>query len=296
MIARPATSSLDTSLLAALAMLAFAGNSLLCRFALRETTLDAASFTTIRLVSGALVLWLLVLAKTPRTGRRSRGDWPSALALFAYAAAFSFAYLQLTAATGALVLFGSVQATMIGVGLWRGERFRTVQLLGFGVALAGLVALLLPGVSAPPPASALLMAAAGVAWGVYSLRGARVADPLGDTAGNFLRAAPMAAGLSLLLLTQARFDAVGAGYAIASGALASGLGYAVWYAVLPRLSALRASVLQLSVPAITAIGGVLLLDEVPGLRLVLCSVAVLGGVLLVVVTRATHAPVRPPAS
>jgi drug/metabolite transporter (DMT)-like permease len=296
MSARPLPSSIHASLLAALAMLAFAGNSLLCRLALRDTMLDAASFTTLRLVSGALVLWLLVLAKAPRNGRPGRGSWPSALALFAYAAAFSFAYLQLTAATGALVLFGAVQATMIGVGLWRGERFSAIQLLGFVVALAGLVVLLLPGVSAPPLASALLMAAAGVAWGVYSLRGARAADPLGDTAGNFLRAAPLAIVLSLVLLAERRFDAVGAGYAVASGALASGLGYAAWYAVLPRLSALRASVLQLSVPAITAVGGVLLLDETLSLRLLLCSVAVLGGVLLVVATRTTRAALRPPAS
>lgn len=293
MIATPAAASIHTSLLAVLAMLAFAGNSLLCRFALRETALDPASFTTIRLVSGALALWLLVSLRTRRTGRRRRGNWPSALALFVYAAAFSFAYLQLTAATGALVLFGAVQATMIGVGLWRGERFGTLQLFGFGVAVAGLIALLLPGLTAPPLAGVLLMAGAGLAWGVYSLRGARAIDPLGDTAGNFLRAAPLAAGLSLLLIAQARFDTAGTGYAIASGALASGLGYAIWYSVLPRLSALRASVLQLSVPAITAIGGVLLLDEVPGLRLVLCSVAVLGGVLLVVASRARRTTAQP---
>ncbi|MGI8559942.1 MAG: DMT family transporter [Luteimonas sp.] len=278
----------NTVLPATLAMLAFAANSLLCRFALRETALDAASFTTIRLLSGAVVLWLLVLSRSARGGGGTlpnRGNWPSALALFAYAAAFSFAYLQLTAATGALVLFGAVQVTMIGVGLRRGERFRTIQLLGFAMALAGLVALLLPGLSAPPLAAALLMTGAGVAWGVYSLLGARAADPLGDTAGNFLRAAPCAVVLSVLMIDRIQFDTTGTWLAIASGALASGLGYAVWYAVLPRLPALRASVLQLSVPVVTAAGGVLLLGEPLGLRLLLCSAAVLGGVLLVVATR-----------
>jgi drug/metabolite transporter (DMT)-like permease len=273
--------------LAALAMLAFAGNSLLCRLALERTAVDAASFTTIRLLSGALVLWLLVQARrAPAGGVESSGNWRSALALFAYAAAFSFAYLQLTAATGALLLFGAVQVTMIGVGLWRGERFGAVQLTGFALALAGLGALLLPGLSAPPLGSALLMAGAGLAWGVYSLRGARASDALGATTGNFLRAVPFALALSLLTLPQARIDPAGTMYAVASGAVASGLGYAVWYTVLPRLTALRASVLQLSVPAITAAGGVLLLGEALSLRLLLCSVAVLGGVLLVVMARA----------
>lgn len=281
-------------LLAALAMLAFAGNSLLCRLALERTAVDAASFTTVRLLSGALVLWLLVQARRMPPGRAAgSGNWRSALALFAYAAAFSFAYLQLTAATGALLLFGAVQVTMIGTGLWRGERFRPLQLAGFALALAGLVALLLPGLSAPPLAGAALMAGAGIAWGVYSLRGARASDALGGTAGNFLRAVPFALALSLLTLPQARLDATGVAYAVASGALASGLGYAVWYTVLPRLTALRASVLQLSVPAITAAGGVLLLDETLGLRLLLCSAAVLGGVLLVVASRPLPAPTPP---
>lgn len=280
-------------LLAALAMLAFAGNSLLCRLALERTAVDAASFTSVRLLSGALMLWLLVQARRPPpAGDASSGNWRSALTLFAYAALFSFAYLQLTAATGALLLFGAVQVTMIGSGLWRGERFRPLQFAGLALALAGLGALLLPGLSAPPLGAAGLMVAAGVAWGLYSLRGARSSDALGDTAGNFRRALPFALALSLVTIPQARIDPAGMMYAVASGALASGLGYAVWYTVLPRLTALRASVLQLSVPVITAAGGVLLLDETPGLRLLLCSAAVLGGVLVVMMAPTVARPGR----
>lgn len=282
MTAATANPAARTAALAVLAMLAFAGNSLLCRAALAGTRIDAAAFTLIRLCSGALMLWLLVRMRRGSPDRVGGANWVSALALFGYAAAFSFAYVRLSAATGALLLFGAVQATMIGIGLWRGERFGQLQLGGFGLALAGLVALLLPGLTSPPLGSALWMLAAGVAWGLYSLRGARAIDPLGDTAGNFLRTLPFALLLGLLARANLQADAAGIAYAIASGALASGLGYAVWYAVLPRLSALRASVLQLSVPAITALGGVLLLDEALSLRLLVCTAAVLGGVLLVV--------------
>ncbi|CAN5690976.1 DMT family transporter [soil metagenome] len=280
-------------LLAALSMLAFAGNSLLCRLALERTDVDAASFTSVRLLSGALMLWLLVLARRPLpTADAGSGNWRSALALFAYAALFSFAYLRLTAATGALLLFGAVQVTMIGSGLWRGERFGQLQFAGLALALGGLAVLLLPGLSAPPLGAAGLMVAAGVAWGLYSLRGARSSDALGDTAGNFRRALPFALVLSLLTIPQARIDPLGMMYAVASGALASGLGYAIWYAVLPRLTAMRASVMQLSVPVVTAAGGVLLLDETPGLRLLLCSAAVLGGVLVVMLAPAVGRPGR----
>lgn len=282
MTAPTASPAARTATLALLAMLAFAGNSLLCRAALAGTRIDPTAFTLIRLCSGALVLWLLVRMRRGSPDKVGGANWMSALALFGYAAAFSFAYVRLSAATGALLLFGAVQATMIGIGLWRGERFGQLQLGGFGLALAGLVALLLPGLRSPPLGSALWMLAAGVAWGLYSLRGARAIDPLGDTAGNFLRTLPFALLLGLLARANLQADAAGIAYALASGALASGLGYAVWYAVLPRLSALRASVLQLSVPAITALGGVLLLDEDLSLRLMICTAAVLGGVLLVV--------------
>ena len=262
------------------AMLAFAGNSLLCRVALKDTGIDPASFTTIRLASGALVLWLIVRSRG--AGAKPLGSWPSALALFAYAAGFSYAYISLTAATGALLLFGAVQATMISWGLWRGERLAPMQVTGLLVALAGLVGLMLPGLSAPPLASAALMLGAGVAWGVYSLRAKGSGDPTQATAGNFLRAAPLAIALSLLALSQARVDMAGAAYAALSGAVASGLGYAVWYTALRGLRATTASTVQLSVPVIAALGGVLWLGEPLSLRLVAASVAILGGIALVI--------------
>jgi drug/metabolite transporter (DMT)-like permease len=263
-----------------LALTAFAGNSLLCRAALAHTSIDAASFTTIRLISGALVLWGVV--QFTRREATGRGSWPSALALFAYAAAFSFAYLTLPTGTGALLLFGSVQASMIGWGFFKGERFAALQWLGLGLALAGLVGLLLPGLSAPPLGGALLMIAAGVAWGVYSLRGKGAGDPLRVTAGNFVRTVPLAVALSLLTLVNARLDAAGVAYAVASGAITSGLGYAIWYAVLPQLKATTAATLQLSVPVIAALGGIVWLGEPLTLRLLLASAAILGGVALVI--------------
>ncbi len=293
--------------LALLALLAFAGNSLLCRVALTDTGIDAASFTTIRLLSGAVVLVLIVHIQQQRQRRSAQttqqtraghrllpqeGNWPSALALFAYAAGFSFAYLTLPAATGALLLFGAVQATMIGRGLWAGERLAARQTLGLVLALGGLVGLMLPGLAAPPLGGALLMVGAGVAWGVYSLRGKGAGDATRVTAGNFVRSVPMALGLSVLLLALGRgaqVDAAGLGYAVASGAITSGLGYAIWYSALPALKATQAATVQLSVPVLAAIGGVLLLAEPLSLRLVLASVAILGGVALVLLT--TRPPV-----
>jgi drug/metabolite transporter (DMT)-like permease len=280
-----------TLALTALAMTAFAGNSLLCRIALKHTSLDAASFTSIRLLSGALVLWLVV--RRWRSAQSGAGSWPSALALFAYAAGFSFAYISLPTATGALLLFGAVQATMIGYGLYKGERFRRLQLIGLALAFGGIVGLLLPGLSAPPLAGALLMLGAGVAWGVYSLRGKGAGDPTRVTAGNFLRAVPLALALSLamLMLKGASLDAAGVGYAVASGALTSGLGYALWYAVLPALKATTAATVQLSVPVIAALGGIAFLGEPVTLRLALASMAILGGIALVVLQkRASNTP------
>ena len=267
-------------ILTLLTMVAFAANSLLCRAALRDTAIDAASFTSLRLVSGAVVLWLITLRG--RQGRSGTGNWMSALALFGYAAAFSFAYISLPASTGALLLFGAVQATMIGYGLWKGERFRLIQWAGFGVALAGLVVLLLPGLTAPPLWGAALMLGSGVAWGVYSLRGRGAGHPIRVTAGNFLRTVPITILLSIVMLRHASFDAAGVGYALASGAVTSGLGYAIWYTALPALKATTASTVQLSVPVIAAIGGVILLGEPLTLRLAIATVAILGGIALVI--------------
>jgi drug/metabolite transporter (DMT)-like permease len=275
-------------ILTTLAMLAFAGNSLLCRLALKHTGIDAASFTAIRLLSGAITLWLLLRL---RAGTQpGTGNWRSALALFAYAAGFSFAYISLPAASGALLLFGSVQATMIGYGLWRGERLVRAQLLGLILAAGGLVGLLLPGISAPPLTGALLMVAAGLAWGVYSLRGKGEGDPTRVTAGNFLRATPIALLLWLLLWQRAVFDVTGIGFALASGALTSGIGYAIWYSVLPHLAATKAATVQLSVPVLAALGGVLLLGEPITLRLVWASAAIIGGIALVILRRESGRP------
>ena len=269
--------------LTVITMIAFAGNSLFCRMALKLTAIDAASFTTIRLVSGAATMWLLVtLFRGHKTGK---GSWRSAVALFVYAILYSYAYVTLPAAMGALLLFGAVQATMIGYGISKGECLHGRQIAGLILAFAGLVGLLLPGLTAPPLIGSVLMLASGVAWGVYSLRGKGSGDATRITAGNFLRAVPMAAAVSLITINGASLDTAGISYAIASGALASGIGYSIWYSVLPALKATSASTVQLSVPVIAALGGVLFLGEAVTLRLVLASVAILGGIALVIVNR-----------
>jgi drug/metabolite transporter (DMT)-like permease len=259
--------------------------------ALKHTSIDAASFTTIRLLSGACMLWWVVRLKSgpASTATAGSGNWLSAGALFVYAAAFSFAYVSMSAATGALLLFGAVQATMILTGLWLGERLNARQVGGLLLALAGVAAILSPSLDAPPLGNALLMLASGAAWGVYSLRGRGVADPTGETAGNFLRAALLSVLLSGALLAQQQLDALGLLYALLSGAVTSGLGYAIWYAVVPRLSRTRAATVQLSVPVLAALAGVLLVQEPITLRLLLTSSAVLGGIALVVLNK--HAAV-----
>lgn len=283
-----AASLARTAALTTLAMVAFAANSLLCRMALRPDLIDAASFGSVRLASGAVALALIVHL---RHGSKARGraDWLAAAMLFAYVAFFSFAYLSLSAGTGALILFGAVQVTMLAAGLRAGEAFGPMARLGLALAVGGLVYLVLPGLSAPPLLGAVLMAVAGVAWGLYSLRGRGVADPLAATAGNFLRAVPMALGLSLLMAAlsarSAHAGAQGIVLAAVSGALTSGLGYVLWYAALRGLSASRAAVVQLSVPPIAAFGGAWLLGEHISLRLAAASAAILGGIALVLASR-----------
>src|SRR5438445_3910054 len=216
---------------------------------------------------------------------KDAGNWPSALALFTYAAAFSFAYVDLAAGTGALLLFGAVQATMILWGFGKGERLDAIQIVGLLLAAAGLVVLLFPGLAAPPIGGSILMLAAGLAWGVYSLRGKSSRDAIAATAGNFLRAVPFAALVSVLMLPKMHLDSLGITYAVISGAITSGLGYVIWYAALPDLKAASAATVQLSVPVIAATGGILLLSEPITLRYVIASVAVLGGIFLVVIEK-----------
>lgn len=272
-------------LITALAMIAFAANSVLGRLALIEGEIGAGGFALIRLVSGAVVLALLVLARS----QRPSGSWRGGFSLFIYAAFFSYAYLGLAAGTGAIILFAVVQITMLGWGIAKGERPTRLQWLGLAIALAALVWLVSPSVEAPPLYAALAMAVAGIGWGVYSLLGKGAGDPTRATAGNFIRASLIAAMLAvpaLMLYPETMPSQNGIALAVASGAITSGLGYAIWYTALKDLTSTRAGIAQLSVPAIAAIGGVLFLSEPITLRFALASGAILGGVALAVLTPA----------
>ena len=276
------SSGLRTPLLTAAALTGFAGNSLLCRAALGDGAIDAASFTAIRIVSGAVMLVILARALLGPGGLKG-GSAQGAIALAAYAVCFSFAYLRLQAGSGALILFGSVQITMIGAGLAAGERPSRLEWLGFAAAFGGLVALTLPSVSAPDPLGAALMAVAGVAWAVYSLLGRRVkSHPLGTTAQNFLFAIPLAALACLVDHGEMHVSTRGVLLACASGALASGVGYTLWYAALRGLTSTRAAIVQLAVPIATAVASTILLHEMIGMRLALTGGVILGGVALAV--------------
>lgn len=278
--------------LAGLALICFAANSVLARLALRTGDIDPASFTAIRLASGALALWLLL--QRSRAGAllsKSGGAWTAALLLFLYAAPFSFAYVRLPTGTGALVLFGAVQLTMMGFALLSGERPRALEWGGLFIALAGLVYLNLPGLGAPSPIGTGLMATAGVAWGLYSIRGRRADAPLRQTTTSFLLATPIGLLLLAASIPQSHFTPAGVACAMASGALASGGGYAVWYAALPRLTVTRAGTIQLAVPVLAALAGVGLLGEPVSLRLLLSAAAILGGVGLAISARA-HGSVK----
>jgi len=268
-----------TRLATGVALIGFAANSLLCREALGARAIDAWSFTAVRIASGALVLAVLARLASGR-GSRGSGSFGSALALYAYAAAFSLAYLRLGAGVGALVLFASVQATMIGWSVRSGARPSASELAGLTLGLSGLVLLTWPGANLPDPPGIALMALAGVAWGVYSLRGRASRAPLASTGDNFVRAAPLALGALVLALLFEPLHASprGALLAAASGALASGLGYSFWYLALPGMSPTRAALVQLVVPVLAAAGGVALLGERLTLRLVLAGALILGGV------------------
>lgn len=278
-----------------LAMLAFAGNSILCRVALRDGHIDPSSFTALRLVSGALALYALLWLRTGRARSstpaspsfpvRPAGSWAGAVSLFLYAITFSLAYVDIEAGVGALILFGAVQITMLLYGVFKGERLAPLSALGLCVSIAGLIYLLLPGSSAPPLGSALLMAVAGAAWGWYSLLGKGAANPLATTAGNFVRAIPLGLFAVLPFIASLKWNGFGLLYAILSGAIASGMGYAIWYDVMKQLSVLKASSVQLCVPILTALIAVAVLGEALTPRLVLACIAVLGGIALVLFSK-----------
>ena len=287
------------------ALVAFAFNSILCRLALRGEEADAAGFTAVRLVSGAIALIVIsylisTRVSSPHVSKRSlvhraltyvratdtgTGSWPSAFFLFAYAICFSFAYLGLTAGTGALILFGSVQMTMIAVAIFKGERPPALEWLGLAVALGGLVYLVFPGLASPPLNSSLLMATAGASWGAYTLRGKTTSDPLADTTGNFVRSLPMAAVIAIIFLPNLHLSTRGIVLAVLSGAITSGIGYTVWYSVVKDHTTTRAAVLQLAVPVIAATAGVLLLDETATVRLAIAAALILGGIALTIFGR-----------
>ena len=266
-------------------MVAFASNSILNRLALGQRSIDAVSYTTIRLMAGAITLWLIAFLQKNNVGKKVRGNWTSAAMLFIYAIAFSLAYLSLTAGTGALILFGSVQVTMILVALRSGERPQLLEWLGVLLALGGLVYLVMPGLKAPSLLGSSLMIMAGIAWGVYSLRGRGTESPLADTAGNFIRAVPLILFVRLVTLSGVELSQSGILLAVLSGAAASGVGYVIWYAALRGLTATRAAIVQLSVPVLAAWGGVAFLAEDISLRLILAGAFILGGIALAITGR-----------
>jgi len=278
--------TLRVALLTGITLAAFAGNSLLCRMALAPDLIDPLAFTTIRLSSGVAVLVpLSALLSKPRRWERSASSWSSGLALFVYAMAFSLAYVSLETGVGALILFASVQVTMIGAAIWQGERPKPQEWMGLVVAMAGLVYLVLPGMTAPDPLGTVLMIASGIGWGVYSLRGKRSSAPVAATAGNFARALALAIVTVFVYRGTLHTSTRGATFAVISGALTSGLGYVMWYIALRGLTATRAAIVQLAVPVIAAAAGVIVLGETPSARLAVASMMILGGVGGAIVAR-----------
>ncbi|MEO1386453.1 MAG: DMT family transporter [Cyanobacteria bacterium J06634_6] len=271
-------SAVRTSLLTGATLVAFAANSLLTRMALGEGSIDAASFSTIRLLSGAAMLLAITTLTQQQKPSLAKGNWTAAVMLFLYAIAFSFSYLQLAAGTGALILFGTVQITMILAALKQGEKPSAFEWVGLALAMTGLVYLVSPGLESPPILGSTLMIVAGIAWGFYSLLGRGSQQPVVNTMNNFVRAVPFALGVSLVRLSGLHLSGAGVILAVLSGAIASGIGYALWYAALRGLTATRAATVQLSVPVLAALGGILFLQETLSVRLMLASLMILGGV------------------
>jgi drug/metabolite transporter (DMT)-like permease len=268
--------------LTAIAMIAFAGNSLLCRMALKSTTIDPVTFTAIRLLSGILVLGCINFYQHPLSAKS--GNWTSSIALFIYALFFSVAYISLPTGIGAILLFGSVQLTMLSYGLMQKERFNSIQTTGFVLAIVGIGALFWPGMTAPPVVGSLLMIVAGLAWGIYSIKGKKSSAPIADTFGNFLRTLPFIL-IGFMLYPHHHYDQQGVIYALLSGAIASGIGYSIWYAILPKLTSIFAASIQLSVPILASLLAVILLNENLTFRLPISSIAVLAGIGLVIIQK-----------
>lgn len=286
---------MTTALFTVLALIAFAANSIFARLALSEPSIDPASYTAVRLLTGAVTLWLLSRFRQTDISAPSGSSWIAAAMLFLYATTFSFAYISLTTGTGALILFAAVQMTMIAVGLYAGERPSTLHWLGLLIAIAGLVYLVSPGVTAPSAAGSLLMGAAGVAWGVYSLLGHGVTNPVHATAGNFLRTVPLTVVVLIFSSSSIAITAQGFLWAALSGSITSAVGYVIWYAALPRLAATLAATVQLSVPALAALGGVVFLSERITLRLILAGTVILTGVGLAICSRKNNLGAVSPA-
>ena len=274
--------SLRVAGLTVLALVAFAGNSVLCRLALADSSIDAASFTTVRLVSGAIALLIILSATSRGTRPASYGSWMSAAMLFLYAACFSFAYISLDTGIGALILFGMVQATMVAGALMAGDRPTVAEWLGWLLAIGGFVYLVSPGLTAPSPGGSALMAIAGIAWGIYSLRGRNESFALAGTTYNFVRSVPLVLVVSAFSLQDLHLTTNGVVLAILSGTITSGVGYAVWYTALQSISSMQAAMVQLSVPVLAAAGGILLLSESISLRLFVSSLLILGGIFLAI--------------
>jgi drug/metabolite transporter (DMT)-like permease len=275
---------LRTSAATTVALFAFASNSILCRLALGQGAVDAATFTTVRLVSGAATL-LIIAFSTGRVNRRGAGSWMSGMMLFIYAICFSLAYIDLSIATGALILFCAVQLTMIIAAIATGERPQPLQWLGLLAALGGFIYLVSPGIEAPSPFGSVLMTVSGVAWGIYTLRGRGSADPISATTDNFVRAVPFMLIVGVAMLGDVHATSRGVILALVSGSLTSGIGYVIWYAALKGLTATRAATVQLTVPVIAAVGGVLFMSEAVSLRLAVATATILGGVGLVLAGR-----------
>ena len=279
------SSLLKTCFLSSMALVAFAGNSVLCRLALVDDAIDPAGFTLIRLLSGILVLWPLLLVSQSKAAYQKSGSWFSALMLFVYALLFSYAYISIDTATGALILFGAVELSLVLVSLLKGKRLSVNEVVGVLLALAGFVYLVLPELQKPTLSGFIMMSVSGIAWAMYTVGGQGSTNALRDTAFNFLRTVPLLIVLLVVSFNSLSLTPYGVGLAIASGAITSGLGYAIWYAALPNLTTTQAAVIMLFVPIIAAFGGVIFTDEDISLRLIIAGALVLGGIALVITAK-----------